>query len=196
MTKGETGMPENGLDRGVATSHSSPLQIAAVDAPGGGVIGMTLCPGKIGPGNQHPWVRNLERDLEALDAWDTRCLITVMELHELIDYQVQNLGERARDRYGDAGWLHLPIMDGSTPDAVWEAQWQMWRDSVHDRLDRGQRIVIHRLGGLGRTGLVACRMLIERGMPAQQALKAVRNARPGAAETSGQERYVLALTTS
>ncbi|SEO84369.1 dual specificity protein phosphatase family protein [Aquisalimonas asiatica] len=189
-------MPKNGLDNCVATSHSSPLQIAAVDTPRGGVIGMTLCPGKIGPGNRHPWVRNLERDLDALDAWGTDCLITLMELHELIDYQAQDLGERARARYGESGWLHLPIMDCSTPDAVWEAQWQMWRHPLHDRLDRGERIVIHCLGGLGRTGLAACRVLVERGMPAQKALETVRAARPGAVETTGRERYVLALTTS
>ena len=189
-------MSTNHLDQGVATSHSSPLRIATVDAPCGVVIGMTLCPGKIGPGNRHPWVRNLEHDLQALDAWGTRCLITLMELHELIDYQAQDLGERARARYGEAGWLHLPIMDCSTPDAVWEAQWQIWRDPLYDRLDRGERIVIHCLGGLGRTGLAACRILVERGMPPQQALKEVRAARPGAVETTGQERYVLALTTS
>ncbi|QIT55289.1 hypothetical protein HC341_08780 [Aquisalimonas sp. 2447] len=183
-------MSKTGLEKGVATSHSSPLQIAAVHAPGGGVIGMTLCPGKIGPGNRHPWVRNLERDLDALDAWGTDCLITLMELHELIDYQAQDLGERARAQYGESGWLHLPIMDCSTPDAVWEAQWQLWRDPLHDRLGRGERIVIHCLGGLGRTGLVACRILIERGMTPQQALEEVRTARPGAVETAPQEQYI------
>ena len=187
-------MPETGLDKGVATSYSSPLQIAAVDAPGGGVIGMTLCPGKIGPGNRHPWVRNLERDLGALDAWGCQCLITLMELHELIDYQAQDLGEQARARYGEAGWLHLPITDCSTPDATWEAQWQTCRGPIHDRLDRGERVVIHCLGGLGRTGVVACRLLIERGMPPTQALERVRAARPGAVETLGQERYVRELS--
>ena len=187
-------MLKNGLDNGVATSHSSPLQIAAVNAPGGGVIGMTLCPGKIGPGNRHPWVRNLERDLDALDAWGCQCLITLMELHELIDYQVQDLGERARARYGESGWLHLPIMDCSIPDAVWEEHWQIWHNPLHDRLDRGERVVIHCLGGLGRTGLVACRLLIERGMQPKKALEKVRAARHGAVETLVQERYVQELS--
>ena len=187
-------MSKDSLDRGVATSHSSPLQIAAVDAPGGGVIGMTLCPGKIGPGNRHPWVRNLERDLDAMDAWGCQCLITLMELHELIDYQVQDLGERALARYGESGWLHLPITDCSTPNAAWEAQWQTCRGPIHDRLDRGERVVIHCLGGLGRTGLVACRLLIERGMQPKKALEEVRAARPGTVETLGQERYVQELS--
>ena len=74
------------LDPGVATSESSPLRIAEVDARGGGLIGMTLCPGKAGPGNRHPWKRELEKDLDVLDAWGTRCLITLMELHELDTY--------------------------------------------------------------------------------------------------------------
>lgn len=187
-------MSKTRLEKGVATSHSSPLQIAAVHAPGGGVIGMTLCPGKIGPGNRHPWVRNLERDLEALDAWGTQCLITLMELPELIDYQAQDLSTRARARYGESGWLHLPIVDCSTPDAAWEAQWQTCRGPIHDRLDRGERVVVHCLGGLGRTGLVACRLLIERDMQPTKALEEVRAARPGAVETLGQERYVQELS--
>ena len=182
-------------DPGVATSHSSPLRIAEVNAPGGGVIGMTLCPGKVGPGNRYPWRRDLERDLDTLDAWSTRCLITLMELHELIAYQVQELGERAHARFGESGWLHLPIVDCATPDAAWEAQWQSQGHKLHARLDRGERIVIHCLGGLGRTGLLACRLLVERGIPPRQALADVRAARPGAVETVAQEGYVMRLPT-
>ena len=129
-----------------------------------------------------------------MDAWCCQCLITLMELHELIDYQVQDLGERALAQYGESGWLHLPITDCSTPDSAWEAQWQTCRGSIHDRLDRGERVVIHCLGGLGRTGVVASRLLIERGMQPQQALEEVRAARPGTVETLGQERYVQELS--
>ena len=57
-------------------------------------------------------------------------------------------------------------------------------------------IVIHCLGGLGRTGLVACKLLTEQGIPAASALEQVRAARPGAVETPEQEAYVLSLTTA
>ena len=181
------------LDDGVATSNSSPLRIAAVEAPAGGVIGMTLCPGKIGPGNHHPWVRNLDADLQALASWGARSLITLMELRELVDYQVQDLGPRSREHFGQAGWFHLPIVDGSVPDQAWELRWEAVRPMIHRQLQDGERIVIHCLGGLGRTGLLACRLLIESGIQPKEALEQVRGARPGAVETLEQERYVLAL---
>ncbi|WP_290649918.1 cyclin-dependent kinase inhibitor 3 family protein [Aquisalimonas sp.] len=182
-----------GLHRGVANSHSSPLRIAAVDAPGGGVLGMTLCPGKIGPGNRHPWARDLALDLETLADWGADCLVTLMELHELIDYRVQDLGARAQQWFGQDGWFHLPIADCSIPDAEWESQWTEVRSRLHRRLDDDQRIVLHCLGGLGRTGLVACRLLIERGLTPEESLARVRYTRPGAVETRAQEQYVRSM---
>jgi protein-tyrosine phosphatase len=57
-------------------------------------------------------------------------------------------------------------------------------------LREGGRIVLHCRGGLGRTGLVAARLLIEFGMAPQEAIRRVRAARPGAIQTREQEDYV------
>ena len=54
----------------------------------------------------------------------------------------------------------------------------------------GAEVVIHCLGGLGRTGTIAARILVEFGIEADDAIKAVREARPGAIETVGQAEYV------
>lgn len=48
------------------------------------------------------------------------------------------------------------------------------------------------MGGLGRTGTIAVRLLAELGMPADDALAAVRRARPDTEETTAQERHTLA----
>ena len=45
-------------------------------------------------------------------------------------------------------------------------------------------------GGLGRAGTIAASLLIELGDEAGIALQRVRKARPGAVETSVQERYL------
>jgi ADP-ribosyl-[dinitrogen reductase] hydrolase len=55
----------------------------------------------------------------------------------------------------------------------------------------GNRIVVHCRGGLGRTGVIAARLLIELGEAPDKALQRVRAARPGAVETPEQEDYVL-----
>ena len=51
-------------------------------------------------------------------------------------------------------------------------------------------MVIHYRGGLGRTGTVAARLLVEFGMGPEEAIAAVRKARPGAIENAEQEDYV------
>jgi len=52
---------------------------------------------------------------------------------------------------------------------------------------------VHCRGGLGRSGMIAARMLVELGTPADEAIARVRSARPGAVETSEQVAYVRAV---
>lgn len=90
-------------------------------------------------------------------------------------------------------WIHLPVRDVDVPDERFEHGWLTVGQEVHQRLDAGERILIHCRGGLGRTGLVAARILVERGCAPRDAVHRVRAVRPGAIETRAQEQYVLAL---
>lgn len=167
------------------------LRIADVAAPRAGTIGLTLCPGKVGPGRRHPWNRNLDEDLAAIASWGANSIVTMMESHELASYGVANLGALIQERFGPNTWLHLPILDCSVPDTDWEEDWSAAAPQLHEQLNQGRCVLIHCLGGLGRTGLVACRLLIERNLDNREALRRVRHARPGAIETREQERWVL-----
>ena len=86
------------------------------------MIGTTPCVGKIGPGSRHPSVRNLELDLNALDAWGYQCVITLMELNDLIDYQPRNLAARARARYGESSWTPADRRRQDTGSTGWGAR--------------------------------------------------------------------------
>jgi ADP-ribosyl-[dinitrogen reductase] hydrolase len=88
-------------------------------------------------------------------------------------------------------WYHLPIRDGDVPDAHFEQAWHRQGPELRQRLTAGERILIHCRAGLGRTGLVAVRLLIELGEEPRTALDRVRAARPGAVETPAQKCYVL-----
>ena len=48
------------------------------------------------------------------------------------------------------------------------------------------------MGGLGRSGMIAARLLVELGEEPRAAIQRVRQVRPGAIETAAQEDYVLA----
>jgi ADP-ribosylglycohydrolase/protein-tyrosine phosphatase len=150
---------------------------------------MTLCPGKKEPGR---WDRDLEADLRSVRQWGASTLMTLLEPHEFGFLAVERLPECARALGFD--WHHPPIPDGSAPSASFERLWLHSGAMLKTRLRRGERILIHCRGGLGRTGTVAAKLLIEAGLAPRDAINRVRAARPGAIETAEQERYVMRLT--
>lgn len=179
----------------IRTSETHPLKIAEVASPRGGRIGMTFCPGKVQPDAlSGTWDRNLDADLAAIQAWGARTVVTLVERHELDALQVPDLGARAEAN--EMQWLHLPIVDQGIPDAFWERVWKEKAPDLHAILDKDGSVLVHCKGGLGRTGLVAARLLIERGMAPGQAIEQVRYVRPGAIENSLQEDYVRQIPVS
>lgn len=175
------------------TSLTDPLQINAVAAPNGGWIGMTLCPGKWQPNGQSGfWQRDLSLDLDRIAQWGACAVVTLMEGHELAQYRVADIGSAVQALGME--WHHLPIQDFDIPRAPFAAGWVTAGPLLHAHLTAGRKILLHCLGGLGRSGTIAARLLIERGLQPVTAIAAVRAARPGAIETDAQCAYVRQLT--
>lgn len=168
------------------TSQTHPLQIAEVRAtPTHGRIGITFCPGKHDSmASTGVWARDLATDLDAIAAWGAKLVLTLVEPAELHALKVSSLGEEV-ERRGIA-WLHLPIADFSVPDARFEDAWQTQGRAIRGMLRSGADVLVHCKGGLGRAGMIAARLLVELGMPAAEAIRAVRGVRPGAIETPAQ----------
>ncbi|MDJ0657810.1 MAG: cyclin-dependent kinase inhibitor 3 family protein [Xanthomonadales bacterium] len=173
-------------------SDTHPLQIDSVTTPGGGMIGLTFCPGKADLAAPSGWrSRDLARDLETIANWQTAALVTLVEKHELELLGVPELGRQTEA--AGIRWMHFPIPDMSIPDASFEDQWPEASEFLRKQLNEGRNIVVHCRAGLGRTGLVAARLLIELGEKPLSALIRVREARPGAVQTRQQEEYVETL---
>lgn len=85
----------------VRTSRTHPLQAAAVCAnpTHPGRIGITFCPGK----------HDLGIDLDAVDAWGAKLVLTLEEPTEHTVLKVPHLGQEIQSRGID--WRHLPIAD-------------------------------------------------------------------------------------
>lgn len=181
------------MTRTARTSQTDPLEIASVTAGDArGAIGLTLCPGKHDPvAMSGAWARDLDTDLAAIRAWGAVALVSLIEDHEFVLLRVPDLGRRAQALGLD--WHHLPIMDVSIPGEAFESRWRHSGPVLRSMLQRSGRVVVHCRGGLGRSGLVAARMLVELGVEPGEAIRRVRAARPGAIETDEQERYVQEL---
>jgi ADP-ribosyl-[dinitrogen reductase] hydrolase len=172
----------------VQNSQTSPLQIAEVLLnPDEGSLGLTLCPGK--KDGSRSWCRDLGEDLRVIRAWNATTVVTLIKDHEFQMLGIEALGQEVRDLGMD--WIHLPIVDVSIPDRRFEDSWALIGPKLHARLDAGERVLIHCRGGLGRTGLVAALILVERGCDPYLAIRRVRAVRPHAIETPAQEQYVL-----
>ena len=157
-----------------------------------GRLGLTLCPGKYDHNDQSgAWDGNLDTDLSAVLDWGASAVVTLMEMHELELLRVPDLGERV-SRMG-LRWWHLPIVDGGVPNRHFEHAWNRAGENLRRRLMAGEGVVIHCRGGLGRTGIVAARLLVEFGEDPENALFRVRRCRTGTVENWLQEEYVRDL---
>lgn len=168
------------------TSQTHPLQIASVQAsPAHGRIGITFCPGK----HDHTaatgaWARDLAIDLDAIQDWGAKLVLTLVEPVELSMLKVPELGREVQNRGME--WRHLPIADYSIPGDAFEQQWITAGEEIRRLLSNGNDIVVHCKGGLGRAGMIAARLLAELGMDPEDAIRQVRKERKGAIETPSQ----------
>jgi len=180
----------------ILDSSSSPLRIDTLTLPGNhGQIGMTICPGKKDPGiSGRAWNRDLETDLDVISAWGADAVVTLMEDFELEMLGVATLPSLLLGR--GIEWHHLPIRDVDVPALSFEENWLKSGLRLRTILGDGGKVLLHCRGGIGRTGTIAAKLLVEFGFKPESAVALVRKTRPGTIETSAQERYVLLLKVS
>ena len=182
------------MSKKMYTSESHPLRIDAIPVgEQGGLIGMTLCPGKY----QHnaisgDWNRSLELDVAALRQWGASLVISLIEDAEFSELRVEKLPDMLRE--ANVEWMHMPIVDYAAPNLEFDLRWETLGPQLQARLNQGERILVHCKGGLGRAGTIAAKLLIERGISVDEAMQLVRKARsPEAIQTTEQEQYLHRL---
>jgi len=154
------------------------VEADAVRAPGR--LGMTICPGRVDKG------RALEEDLKALQAQGASRIVCLLGDEELARVGVLGLPEAARAL--GLAFDRRPIADQGVPTL---AEARAWADEVRAALARGESVVVHCMGGLGRTGAIVACALARGGLAPAEAIAAARQARgPRCLETPGQERLV------
>ena len=142
-------------------------------------IGLCPYPGSSG---------SLSNDVTELRDWGARGLVTLIEDQEFAPLGLTSLPEKVAAL--GMHWWHLPIRNMDTPNENFEVRWRETGKQLRELLNEGASIAVHCHGGLGRTGTIAARLLVELGTPPTLAIERIRAARPGSIETSAQEQFI------
>lgn len=171
-----------------AKYRTDPLPIGWVHLHTKGQLALSLCPGKGGPtASKDNRPRHLGRDLDQLNFQaKIGVLVPLIEAFEFTKLGVPNLIGEATARGMTV--KHYPIQDVNVPKDMGATR-DLVKGLVAD-LEEGKNVFIHCRGGLGRTGTIAACILVEMGWGVEEAIADTRKARPGALETSGQEKFV------
>ena len=151
---------------------------------------MVHCPGRL---EADLFAAPIEGDVEGhigvIADWGAHALVSLIEREEFAWYGVEALPALVAGR--GIRHLHLPIVDMGVPDERFESAWRTDGAALRGMLLDGKRIVVHCLAGLGRTGTVTARLLVELGARPLDAIETVRRARPGTIQTADQVRHVM-----
>jgi protein-tyrosine phosphatase len=145
---------------------------------GGGILALCPLPGRGGA---------YAADLAHLKEWKPSMLISLVTEVEFLAEGATTLGADISD--AGSRWAHLPITDYGVPDEAFVEQWPEVRDAALAALRGGGRVLVHCMGGCGRSGMVMLRLMIEAGEAPDQALARLRQARPCAIETEAQMHW-------
>jgi len=170
-------------DHAVVSNRSSRWAPRLV--PAGWRVGLTFAPGKCGPSRSgHLWERNLGADVDVVAREGIRTIACLVEAYELVKWGIAALPSAVAARGIEL--LHCPIPDVSVP-ALDDA-----RSLVRELIARREQpILIHCIGGLGRTGVIAGCLLRALDVAPDEALRRLAAARGAECpETPGQRRFV------
>lgn len=146
----------------------------------GGILAICPLPGRHG---------NYADDLEHMREWQPALVLTLTTRIEMVTEGAETLGQDLQDR--GSRWFHLPIEDMGAPDTQVTQQWDNVSRIALAALRGGGRVLVHCMGGCGRSGMIALRLMVEAGEDPAAALNRLRHVRPCAVETEAQMEWAI-----
>lgn len=130
--------------------------------------------------------------LTELQAAGATAVITLMPSAELSANGVEDMAALCSAR--GLAWYPLPVADEQVPQSDFDAAWAAHAAAILKRLDAGETLAIHCKGGSGRTGLIAARVLIARGIAREDAVRAVQALRPKAIQHPSHQDWIAQMS--
>lgn len=142
---------------------------------GAGTLGICPMPGRDG---------RYQADLAEIALWAPALVLTMNSDAELARKGAEGLGADLAAR--GIPWVQLPVQDFGVPDQAVEAAWPAVSAKARGLLAEGRRVLIHCMGGCGRSGTALLRLMVEAGEDPLAALTRLRQVRPCAVEKPEQ----------
>lgn len=163
-------------------AETGALKISFINDPRGhnNQLGITILPGR------KDYSRNLEEDLKEISSAGIDVIVPLLTLDEMERYGVPEL-LASYEKYHFVV-RHFAINDQKIPGTD---ELNTLLEFLNGQINQGKKILLHCVGGLGRSGLVAACYLKSKGLTSEEAIKAIREIRTSRAiETKEQENFV------
>ncbi|EDP66150.1 ADP-ribosylation/Crystallin J1 [alpha proteobacterium BAL199] len=131
-------------------------------------------------------------DPSAIAAWGADKVLGLTKPEESAGLGVPDLAGHLAS--AGLAWRNAPIEDFAAPDDRFNEAWPALRDCLIGRLNGGEKVLVHCRAGRGRSGTIVAALLIAGGLAPDDAIGAVRSARPGAIETTDQEAWLRQIS--
>jgi hypothetical protein len=142
---------------------------------GNGQVALCQMPGR---GGDYP------ADLEQVIGWRPALVLTMATGRELLTKGAATLRDDLNRR--GVNWRHLPVADFEADSPALDGGWAEVSALARSFLLSGGRVLVHCMGGCGRSGMAVLRLMVEAGEPVDAALIRLREVRPCAVETGAQ----------
>lgn len=145
------------------------------------LLGLTILPGR------KDFSRNIDEDIKEIKKQNIDVIIPLITKDELEKYGVSDLLVKYKENGFEV--KHLPINDQKTPS---KEEVNELVNFISIKFKENKKIMIHCVGGLGRSGMIAACYLKSIGFDTNEAIKIIRETRTSRAiETEEQENFVI-----
>ncbi len=152
-----------------------------------GRVALSACPGRLDLGGE------VGDHIALLRGHGIKVVVSLVEDREMEFYGA--VGLRAALRDAGMRSIHFPLVDTQPPEELFAARTLCAQ--LLGWLGEGEHVLIHCIGGWGRSGTLAASLLTHQGYAAAAAIKLVRQARsPRCVESRAQENFVHTYATA
>jgi len=134
-----------------------------------------------------PSSEDLSGDVAEFSALGVTAVLSLLQSNEQVEIGLS--AEQSTCEQQGLEFLSYSIKDRGYPD---QQELKQFLTPLIKQVEKGTQVAIHCKGGIGRTGIVSCCLLIEHGYSAQQAIELVSKARGRSVpDTDEQKAFVF-----